>query len=324
MKTALPRFIKRTSLPLVVCLTMTVAFLTIIATTNSSPANKFARQRTTALEPLIIVITPTYRRPTRLADMTFPGKQMRCAACVNAHVCSHKNNASLANTLRLVPHVHWIVIEDANETVSHVEDILQRTQHDYTYVAVRTPLGYPKRGWYQRTTALQLIRNETESVMGDHTEAVVYFGDDDNSYDTRLFTDYIRNVKKLGMWAVGIVGQSAVESPKVVNGSVVGYNVKWGPKRKFAVDMAGFAINVKVVLNTTAVFGKSCQRGFGAPEPCLLEDMGFTQEDIQPFGLDEQEPGTEFEVLVWHTKTVNPSIGKDARNTHGFFFEFSR
>ncbi|VDL79062.1 unnamed protein product [Nippostrongylus brasiliensis] len=228
----------------------------------------------------------------------------------------------------MVPHVHWIVIEDANETVSHVEDILQRTQHDYTYVAVRTPLGYPKRGWYQRTTALQLIRNETESVMGDHTEAVVYFGDDDNSYDTRLFTDYIRNVKKLGMWAVGIVGQSAVESPKVVKGSVVGYNVKWGPKRKFAVDMAGFAINVKVVLNTTAVFGKSCQRGFGAPEPCLLEDMGFTQEDIQPFGLDEQEPGTvsfvEFEVLVWHTKTVNPSIGKDARNTHGFFFEFSR
>ncbi|KAK6042425.1 glycosyltransferase family 43 [Cooperia oncophora] len=177
-----------------------------------------AIQTVTPSVPLIIVITPTYRRPTRLADMT----------------------------------------------------------------RINVIISTSERGWYQRTTALQMLRNNTKSVMGTYKEGVVYFGDDDNSYDTRLFTDYIRHVKKLGMWAVGLAGGSPVESPEVVNGTVVGYKVKWGPKRKFAVDMAGFAINLDAVLNTTAVFGKSCRSGFGAPEPCFLEDMGFSQNDIEP------------------------------------------
>ncbi|KJH49528.1 glycosyltransferase family 43 [Dictyocaulus viviparus] len=242
---------------------------------------------TTPLDPLIIVITPTYKRPARLADMT-----------------------RFANTLRLVPYVHWIVIEDAIETFPYVENILRRSTHAYTYFALRSPKGYPKRGWYQRTQALQFLRTHSGSVMGKHENAVVFFGDDDNSYDTRLFTDYIRHVKKLGMWAVGLVGGSPVESPRVVNGTVVGYSVFWGKQRKFAVDMAGFAVNIVEVLRifwkriffvqqinlasylndsfrTNAGFGKSCPSGSGAPEPCFLENMGFVQADIEPFGFDD-------------------------------------
>ena len=45
-----------------------------------------------------------------------------------------------------------------------------------------------------------------------------------------------------------LVGGTAIESQNVVNGSVVSYKVKWNPRRQFAVDMAGFAISLDVVL----------------------------------------------------------------------------
>lgn len=110
----------------------------------------------------------------------------------------------MANTLSHIKDLHWIIVEDGNKTVPAVRDILERTKLPYTYMGHKTILGYPRRGWYQRTMALKYIRSNTSQILGkDHEEGVVYFGDDDNSYDTRLFTEYIRNVKTLGIWAVG-------------------------------------------------------------------------------------------------------------------------
>lgn len=62
-----------------------------------------------------------------------------------------------------------------------------------------------EKGWWQRTVALRYLRANTSEVLGSHREGVLYFADDDNSYDVTLFTNYIRNVKKLGMWAVGML-----------------------------------------------------------------------------------------------------------------------
>lgn len=233
----------------------------------------------------------------------------------------------MANTLSHVKDVHWIVIEDGNRTVPAVQSLLERSHLAFTYVAHKTALGYPRRGWYQRTMALKLIRSNTSQILGsDHQNGVVYFGDDDNSYDIRLFTDYIRNVKTLGMWAVGLVGGAYVEAPRVTNGKVTGFDVKWNPKRRFAVDMAGFAINLRIVLNSKAVFGTACKRGGGAPETCLLEDMGLVRDDIEPFGYDK-EVGNNFldrttelnfqkdrEILVWHTKTNTPNLHQIKKN----------
>uniref|UniRef100_F1L809 Galactosylgalactosylxylosylprotein 3-beta-glucuronosyltransferase n=1 Tax=Ascaris suum TaxID=6253 RepID=F1L809_ASCSU len=242
----------------------------------------------------IIVITPTYRRATRLADMT-----------------------RMANTLTHIENLHWIVIEDGNSLVPAVGRLLNRTRLPYTYIAAKTVPGYPRRGWYQRTIALQYLRNNTDEITNGAARSVVYFADDDNSYDVRLFNDYIRNVEKVGIWAVGLVGGVLIEMPDVKNGTVVGWNVAWNKNRKFATDMAGFAISLDVILNSTAVFGTSCTRGMGAPETCLLEDLGIERSNLQPFGFDQDER----ELLVWHTKTVKETYNKRVQDTHGFFVE---
>ncbi|VDM38079.1 unnamed protein product [Toxocara canis] len=259
----------------------------------------------------IIVITPTYRRASRLADMT-----------------------RMANTLTHIENLHWIVVEDNNSPVAAVERLLNRTGLPYTYIAAKTVPGYPRkdkfvnavrsekvyekhslgsgRGWYQRTVALQYLRNHTDEVTEGADRSVVYFADDDNSYDIRLFNDYIRNVRKVGIWAVGLVGGVLIEMPDVRNGTVVGWHVVWNKKRKFATDMAGFAIALDVILNSTAVFGTSCKRGLGAPETCLLEDLGLERSDLEPFGFHQEHR----ELLVWHTKTVKGTYNKRAQDTH--------
>ncbi|CAB3405758.1 unnamed protein product [Caenorhabditis bovis] len=214
----------------------------------------------------------------------------------------------MSNTLMHVKHIHWIVIEDSNTTKPVIESMLNRTQIPHTYLAHRTAPGYPKRGWYQRSMALKYLRNNTSEILGEHDEGVVYFADDDNSYDIRLFDEYVRNVRVLGMWAVGLVGGTLVEAPHVDHGKVTSFDVRWNAKRMFAIDMAGFAINLRIVLGSEAVFGTSCKRGAGAPETCLLQDMGLTRDDIEPFGYEGKEPR---EIYVWHTKTAQPIIAKD-------------
>ncbi|VDK65206.1 unnamed protein product, partial [Cylicostephanus goldi] len=50
-------------------------------------------------------------------------------------------------------------------------------------------LAYSRQGWTQRNLALQYIREN----YSPETDAVLYFADDDYSYDVRLFDQYIRN-----------------------------------------------------------------------------------------------------------------------------------
>ncbi|TMS39004.1 hypothetical protein L596_005607 [Steinernema carpocapsae] len=248
--------------------------------------------------PRIIVITPTYRRSTRLADLT-----------------------RMANTLAHVQNMHWILVEDGNLLVPSVGRLLNRTAISHTYLAFKTKPGYPRRGWYQRDMALDFLRgNRSHEATFGTKHAVVYFGDDDNSYDLRLFNNFIRNVKKVGVWAVGMVGGLLVETPRVENGTVVGWDVEWNKARKFATDMAGFAVSLDVIRNSTAVFGTSCKRGGGAPETCLLEDLGLKREDLEPFGFDN-ELYHKRELVVWHTKTTQYKYDKKKQDLHGFDIE---
>lgn len=237
-------------------------------------------------EPIIIVVTPTHRRPERLPDMT-----------------------RFSQTLSHIKNLHWIVIEDANHTVDAVERILKRSRLPYVYFYTTTEPGFPKRGWTHRNMGLAYIRKNYRDYGWP---GVVYFADDDNTYDVRLFDKYIRKVKTIGIWAVGLSGTALVEAPHVVNGTIVSWDVVYGPKREFATDMAGFAVNLNLILNTNASFHRGCIKS--VPETCFLKQFGIPKNKVEPFGYND----TPKDILVWHTKTRN--IGTKG-GRHGYVIE---
>ncbi|CAD5213129.1 unnamed protein product [Bursaphelenchus okinawaensis] len=211
------------------------------------------------------------QRPERLADLTM-----------------------LSQTLKQVENIYWIVVEDGYYPKAIVKDLLDRSGIEYTYLA--TPhLGLPCRGWAQRNLALAFLRkNKNKFNKND----IIYFADDDNGYDLRLFDEYIRNVRKAGVWAVGIPGNALIEAPLVENGKVVAWHSAYKPERKFAIDMAGFALNFKLVTNSSAAWSLKCAGNF--PENCFLNQLNLEREDLEPFGYEsETKP-----VYVWHRKTA--------------------
>jgi hypothetical protein len=76
--------------------------------------------------------------------------------------------------------------------------------------------------------------------------------DDDNAYDAALF-DEIARVRTIGVLPVGYSGGRRAEFPVVRAGRVVRFEAYMSHARKFAVDMAGFAMSVAYFLRPTAL-----------------------------------------------------------------------
>ena len=125
----------------------------------------------------------------------------------------------------------------------------------------------PHRGVAQRNAGLAFARDRERlraaidegRLFGGNTaelvelakrpwdDPLVYFGDDDNEYDPRVFEEMAK-IKKAGVWPVGFpfaMAPTHVEAPAVDDsGSVVGFYSKFCDKRRYNVDMAGFALRV--------------------------------------------------------------------------------
>ena len=120
--------------------------------------------------PTIYLITPTHARLEQKADLT-----------------------RLSYTLRHVPNIHWIVIEDAEEKTGLVTRLLATCKLPYTHLNAATPPDYKlkennpnwlkPRGVLQRNEGLKWVRQQTDP------SAVVYFADDDNTYDLQIFEE---------------------------------------------------------------------------------------------------------------------------------------
>ncbi|CAG0899395.1 unnamed protein product, partial [Darwinula stevensoni] len=97
------------------------------------------------------------------------------------------------------------------------------------------------KGVSNRRAGIDWIRKHVE-------DGVMYFADDDNSYDRRIFEE-MRWTKKVSMWPVGLVGHLGLSSPVVIDGRVIGFYDGWIGGRRFPVDMAGFAVGIPFFLS---------------------------------------------------------------------------
>lgn len=190
----------------------------------------------------------------------------------------------------LVPNLHWIIVEDSDRKTEIVANLLAKTGMPYTHLNAATPATWklkakePRynkpRGVLQRNTALDWLR----ANVGPEEEGVVYFADDDNAYALEVFEE-MRYVKSVGVWPVGLVGGLMVERPKLnEQGKVVGWLTVWSPKRPFAIDMAGFAVNLRLFMNKPeGKFAYEVAKGY--------QESEFLRHFVS--SLDEVEPKAE-------------------------------
>ena len=157
---------------------------------SSNPAagvvKNSSRAQNSPSSPTIYMITPTYTRPTQKADLS-----------------------RLCYALMHVPGLHWIVVEDSDTRTSLVHRLLSgehscKMAH-YTHLNLRTTkelrIGKNERHWVKSRGAEQrnhgvdwLFESAAAGFLGKlHDPAkvggVVYFGDDDNTYDIQLFEE---------------------------------------------------------------------------------------------------------------------------------------
>nr|XP_046181938.1 galactosylgalactosylxylosylprotein 3-beta-glucuronosyltransferase 1-like [Oncorhynchus gorbuscha] len=243
--------------------------------------------------PTLHVVTPTYSRPVQKAELT-----------------------RLANTFLHVPNLHWILVEDSPRRTPLVTRLLRETSLNYTHLNVETPRNYklrgdtrdPRipRGTMQRNLALRWLR-ETFSSNNRHSQpGIVYFADDDNTYSLELFEE-MRSTRKVSVWPVAFVGGLRYESPKVnLLGKVYGWKTVFDPHRPFAIDMAGFAVNLRLILFKPQAYFKLRGVKGGYQESSLLREL-VTLNDLEPKAANCTK------VLVWHTRTEKPVLVNEGK-----------
>lgn len=222
--------------------------------------------------PTVYVVTPTYRRPTQMPDLV-----------------------RVAQALMLATGVFWVLVEDSVRPTEAVSRLLRDCGVPHVHLLGPCPrdlrIRSKGRGVSARRAALAWLQDNA-TLPG-----VLYFADDDNTYDYRLF-DEIRWTDAVSVFPVGSMTKIGVSTPVVVNGSVVGFHDPYINNRSFPMDMAGFAVNLRLVINNTHL---SMPHKEGRQETEFLESLNVSVADLKPLC----ENATK--VLVWHTQS-KPSV----------------
>ncbi|KAI4891609.1 hypothetical protein NFI96_020999 [Prochilodus magdalenae] len=221
--------------------------------------------------------------------------------------CRKRSFTLLANTFRhgATALFHWVVVEDAGARTDLVARFLARCGVPYTHLHALTPRRFKRSGMpratEQRNAALGWLRTHRAT----REPGVVFFADDDNTYSLELFEE-MRSTRGVSVWPVGLVGGRRYERPIVENGKVVGWYTGWRADRPFAIDMAGFAVNLEVILaNPRALFKRRGAKP-GMQESDFLKQITKV-EDLEPKAKNCTQ------VLVWHTRTEKVNLGNEPK-----------
>ena len=144
------------------------------------------------------------------------------------------------------------------------------------------------KGMTQRNLALKWIKDHA-------SEGFIYFADDDNTYTIELFSE-IRKTTKIGLFPTGEMITSAVSSPIVKQGKIVGFLDCYIDSQKFPVYMASIALNVQYWLQKNAVLFNITVKGY--METVFLDQIGVTFNELEPLADNCTK------ILVWHTQTT--------------------
>ncbi|KAH8285809.1 hypothetical protein KR018_009033, partial [Drosophila ironensis] len=224
--------------------------------------------------PVIYFVTPTYPRREQVPELT-----------------------RLAHTLLHVPRLHWLVADDREKCNGFLDNLLGGFGIPFTHLVSPMPAKFRNekpapRGVANRRAALQWLRQQ------NHTNGVLYFGDDDNTYDLKLFSE-IRTTQAVSMFPVGLISDYGISGPVVRKGKVVAFLDSWIAGRRWPVDMAGFAVNLKYM---SAYGNANMPYKPGYEEDLFLRSLRLRIFDIEPRGNNCTE------ILVWHTQTKSKKI----------------
>ena len=134
--------------------------------------------------PILYIITPTYTRREQVVEMV-----------------------RMSHTLLHIDNVIWVIAEDSENCSPLVETLLQRFQMPYAHLVSPMPTiykseKYKPRGVASRRAGLDWVRKNHDSSK----DGVIYFADDDNTYDLKLFEE-LRKTTTVSVFPVGFVGK---------------------------------------------------------------------------------------------------------------------
>uniref|UniRef100_A0A1B0ABJ1 Galactosylgalactosylxylosylprotein 3-beta-glucuronosyltransferase n=1 Tax=Glossina pallidipes TaxID=7398 RepID=A0A1B0ABJ1_GLOPL len=197
----------------------------------------------------------------------------------------------LGYTLQHVPRLHWIVTDLYPTCNQYLSAFLHKFHMPFTHLSNRLLDGFYEdkfepQGFEEKEAGIEWLR--TRNI----TSGILYFGNDDNTYDLKLFQE-IRSTRVVSMFPVGLTDANGISGPLVREGKIIGFLTPRENGRRWPVDMAGFALNLSYMpkyLNAGTMPDYE-------EEDYLLRCLALNMDIIEPKGNNCTE------ILAWRTRT---------------------